>query len=172
MSRDAIVGSILGTAVGDAIGLPYEGLSRRRAARMLGEPDRQRFFFRRGMVSDDTEHTCMVAQSLIASAGDLDEFTNRLARQLRLWLLGLPAGVGLATLRATVKLCLGFSPRRSGVVSAGNGPAMRSRQQSGAAIDDPDELKALVRASTRITHTDPKAEYGALAVAIAARFAR
>jgi ADP-ribosylglycohydrolase len=32
-------------------------------------------------------------------------------------------------------------------------------------------LRALVRASTRITHTDPKAEYGALAVALAAHLA-
>ena len=29
-------------------------------------------------------------------------------------------------------------------------------------------MKALVRESTRLTHTDPKAEYGALAVAFAA----
>lgn len=27
VSREAVIGSILGTAVGDAIGLPYEGLS-------------------------------------------------------------------------------------------------------------------------------------------------
>ncbi len=60
MTQDHIIGCILGTAVGDALGLPYEGLSRRRAARMLGPPDRFRFLFRRGMVSDDTEHTCIV----------------------------------------------------------------------------------------------------------------
>ncbi|HIF05444.1 MAG TPA: ADP-ribosylglycohydrolase family protein [Gemmatimonadetes bacterium] len=58
---------MLGTAVGDSIGLPYEGLSRGRAEKLLGPPDRHRFFFGRGMVSDDTEHTCMVAQSLIRS---------------------------------------------------------------------------------------------------------
>ena len=38
----------------------------------------------------------------------------------------LPAGVGLATARACLKLWLGFSPERSGIYSAGNGPAMRS----------------------------------------------
>lgn len=31
MNEDRIVGCILGTAVGDAFGLPYEGLSKRRA---------------------------------------------------------------------------------------------------------------------------------------------
>ena len=42
----------------------------------------------------------------------------------------------------------------------------------GAAIDDLGLLRHLVRASTRITHTDPKAEYGAFAVALASRMSR
>jgi ADP-ribosylglycohydrolase len=166
----AVVGSLLGTAVGDALGLPYEGLSRRRAARLFGEPDRYRLLPRRGMVSDDTEHACMTAQALTASAGDIDAFARQLARRLRWWLLALPAGTGLATLKATLKLCVGVPPSRSGVFSAGNGPAMRS-PILGAAVDNLDLLRRLVRASTRITHTDPKAEYGAWAVAMAARLA-
>lgn len=44
----AIEGAILGTAVGDAIGLPREGLSRRRAARFYGDELRHRFLFGRG----------------------------------------------------------------------------------------------------------------------------
>ena len=40
---DAIAGAILGCAVGDAIGLPYEGLSKRRGVRLLGAPNRHRF---------------------------------------------------------------------------------------------------------------------------------
>ncbi|MFO0811068.1 MAG: ADP-ribosylglycohydrolase family protein [Gemmataceae bacterium] len=71
MQTDAIAGAVLGCAVGDAIGLPYEGLSKRRGVRLLGEPDRHRFFVGRGMVSDDTEHTCMVGQSLCADPAGL-----------------------------------------------------------------------------------------------------
>jgi hypothetical protein len=70
---------------------------------------------------------------------------------MRWWLVGLPAGIGSATLRATLKLWLGFSPSRSGVFSAGNGPAMRS-PVLGTAIDDIETLRKFVRASTRITH--------------------
>lgn len=73
----------LGTAVGDAIGLPYEGVSAKRALRMLGPPERHRFIFRRGMISDDTEHTCMVAQSLIDANADADRFAQRLASEFR-----------------------------------------------------------------------------------------
>ncbi len=171
MTASAIVGAVLGTAVGDALGLPYENLSRRRALRLLGEPECYRFLFGRGMVSDDTEHTCMVAQALTASGGDADAFARSLAWRLRGWLLTLPVGVGRATLQACVKLCLGFPPRHSGVFSAGNGPAMRSAVL-GAAIDDLGQLRRLVEVNTRITHRDPKAEHGAFAVALAARLAR
>ncbi|MCA9067653.1 MAG: ADP-ribosylglycohydrolase family protein, partial [Planctomycetaceae bacterium] len=168
-SKDAaIVGSLLGTAVGDALGLPYEGLSRRRGAKLFGEPDRYRLLPGRGMVSDDTEHACMVAQAVIDAGDDAEAFAEHLARRLRWWLLALPAGTGLATLKATLKLCIGISPDRSGIFSAGNGPAMRS-PILGAAIDDLDQLRRFVRASTRITHTDLKAEYGAWGVALAAR---
>jgi ADP-ribosylglycohydrolase len=171
MTESAILGAILGTAVGDALGLPYENLSRRRAARLLGEPDRYRFFFGRGMVSDDTEHTCIVAQALTASGTDADAFARRLAWGLRWWLLSVPVGIGRATLRAVVKLWVGFPPRYSGVFSAGNGPAMRSAIL-GAAVADPALLRQLVEVNTRVTHTDPKAEHGAFAVALAARLGR
>ena len=172
MSKEqAIIGCLLGTAVGDAVGLACEGLPRRRQGRMFPHLDGPRLLGRRGMVSDDTEHACLVAQALIESAGDPDPFTRALARRLRLWLLGLPAGVGWATLRATLKLCVGVPPTRSGVWSAGNGPAMRSALLGICHGDDPARLRALVRASTRLTHTDPRAEIGALAVALAAHLA-
>jgi ADP-ribosyl-[dinitrogen reductase] hydrolase len=166
-AQNPIVGCLLGTAAADALGLPYEGLSRRRGQRLYGVPDRYRFCFGRGMVSDDTEHTCMVAQALLASHGDVDLFRAELAKRLRWWLLGVPAGIGLATLRAILRLWTGRSPQHSGVFSAGNGPAMRAAIL-GASLDDLDTLREFVQASTRITHIDPKAEFGALAVALAA----
>jgi ADP-ribosyl-[dinitrogen reductase] hydrolase len=171
MARTHVIGCILGTAVGDALGLPYEALSPRRASRLLGAPNRYRFLAGRGMVSDDTEHTCMVAQALIAAAGDVAVFRRELSRRLRFWLLGLPGGTGLATLRAILRLWMGFNPEKSGVFSAGNGPAMRAAIL-GAAVDDPVLLRELTRASARMTHSDPKAEFGAFAVALAAQMAR
>ncbi|WP_233148461.1 ADP-ribosylglycohydrolase family protein [Rhodopirellula sp. MGV] len=168
---DAIVGCILGTAVGDALGLPYEGLTPSRARRMLGAPSRYRFLFAKGMISDDTEHTCMVAQSLIESGMDVELFGKCLARRLRWWLFALPAGVGKATAQAGIRLWLGRGPSKAGVFSAGNGPAMRAAI-FGAAVDDVSLLLQLVQRSSYLTHTDPKAEYGAIAVALAAKHAR
>ena len=166
MDDSRIVGCILGTAVGDALGLPYEGVSRRRLLRLLGPPERHRFLFGRGMISDDTEHTCLVAQSLIAAGSDVEAFTYQLGGRLRWWFASLPAGLGRATLRSCLKLWFGVPPNRSGVFSAGNGPAMRSAI-FGACVDDIDTMAEYVRASARVTHSDPKAEYGAMAVALA-----
>ncbi len=168
LKSEAICGCIIGTAIGDALGLPYEGLSPIRARRLFKSRDRYHFLFNHGMVSDDTEHTCMVAQALIASGGQVDRFSRDLARRLRYWLLGFPAGIGLATLRAIFKLWLGFPPQKSGVFSAGNGPAMRAAIIGVCYGDDDIRLKALVKAATRITHTDPRAYWGALAIALAA----
>lgn len=167
MTRDAIIGCLLGTAVGDSIGLPMENLSPRRASRLFPAPIRQRFVFGHGLVSDDTEHACLTAQALIMSAGEPDRFVSHLGWRMRYWLLGLPLGTGRATLRACVKLWLGFSPKRSGVWSAGNGPAMRAPILGVCFGHDLPRLRELIRLSTRITHTDPQAEHAAFAVALA-----
>jgi ADP-ribosylglycohydrolase len=168
MKEEAIIGCILGTAVGDALGLPYEGLRPSRASKMFAELGRHYFFFGKGMVSDDTEHACFVAQALIASPREPADFERRLAWALRWWLLGLPAGVGFATLKSILKLWLGVSPGRSGVFSAGNGPAMRGPVLGVALGASPDALKEFVKRSTRITHIDPKAYFGAMGAALAA----
>jgi ADP-ribosylglycohydrolase len=168
---ESVVGCLLGAAVGDALGLPYEQLSRRRQRRLFPDLGGHHFLFGRGMVSDDTEHACLTAQALLTSAGDSNHFLRDLARRLRWWFLGLPAGTGKATARACIKLWLGISPRHSGVFSAGNGPSMRSPILGACYGHDPSRLAELVRASTRITHTDPKAEYGALAAAVATSIA-
>lgn len=171
METDAIAGCLLGTAVGDAMGLPYEGLSPRRLHKFDPCIDRHRFLFDKGMVSDDTEQTCMVAQAILVAGGDEKKFARALAWRLRFWLLGLPAGIGKATLQACIKLWLGFPCDRSGAFSAGNGAAMRSSILGVCYGDKPAELRAFVRRCTRITHSDPKAEWGALAIAVAAYFA-
>ncbi len=167
MKTESVVGCILGTAVGDALGLPYEALSARRGRKLFGSPERHHLVFGHGMISDDTEHTCLVARALLASGGDPVRFEKHLAGSLRYWLLGLPAGVGYATLRAILKLWVGFPPEKSGVFSAGNGPSMRSALLGLLYGDRPEMMKEFVRRSSRLTHSDPKAYFGALAVACA-----
>lgn len=140
---------------------------------MLKLPLRHQFLFGQGMVSDDTDHTVFVAQALLESQGDSTSFTRSLAWKLRLWLLTLPAGVGFATLRSILKLWLGFQPPRSSVFSAGNGPAMRSAIIGAYFSGDSNLRRQFVTESSGITHSDPQAFDGALAIAeVAAQLAR
>ncbi|MBK8258207.1 MAG: ADP-ribosylglycohydrolase family protein [Polyangiaceae bacterium] len=166
---DRLRGCLLGSAVGDSIGLPREGLSPRRAALFYGPiPLQHRFFLGRGMVSDDTEHAALTARALLHSGGEITSFTRSLAWRLRAWFLTLPVALGWATLRALVKLCAGFPPAKSGVFSAGNGPAMRAPILGAFLSNQPDKILPFVQVSTRITHTDPRAQEGALVIALAA----
>ena len=164
----SIIGCLVGAAVGDALGLPMEGVSRKRQEKLFRDIRNYHMLFGKGMISDDTEHICMVAESLAGSAGDEDIFSRQLASRFRRWFFSLPPAIGMATLRSLIKLSVGFSPAKSGVFSAGNGPAMRSAIIGICYGDDPERMQNLVRVSTGITHTDPKAFYGALAVAQAA----
>ena len=166
--RDRIAGSLLGTAVADALGLPREGLSPERARRIFGDDLQHALLFGHGMVSDDTEHTCLLAQALLSSRGDCDRFARAVAWKLRFWMLGLPAGVGLGTARAIAKLWMGFSPAKSGVYSAGNGPAMRAPILGVCHASDPEARRAFGRVAARITHSDERAFRAADLVAFAA----
>ncbi len=161
-----IRGTLLGTAVGDALGLPAEGISRRRAQKLFKGRWHHRLILNRGMISDDTEHTLFVAQSLIAHADSIERFQRRLAWTLRWWLVSLPAGIGFATLRAILRLWLGYRPSLSGVSSAGNGPAMRVAPIGALFAESPSRLEDFVSAATRITHTDRRALTGAKAIAL------
>ncbi|HYF34814.1 MAG TPA: ADP-ribosylglycohydrolase family protein [Prosthecobacter sp.] len=164
MKRD-LEGLLLGACVGDALGLPAEGLPPQRIAKRWRRIWKMRLLFGRGLVSDDTEHTVMVTLALQHHPADVQAFQRDLARRLRWWFAALPPGIGLATAKACIRLWLGFGCTRSGVFSAGNGPAMRSAIIGAYFADDPFRRGEYVRASTRITHIDPKAEVAARAVA-------
>ncbi len=165
--RERFRGVMLGTAVGDSIGLPAEGISPSRSRKLFPGRWRQRLLINWGMVSDDTDHTVFVAQSLLAYPDSVELFVKRLSRCLRGWFLSLPPGIGFATLRAILRSWL-ISPVRSGVYSAGNGPAMRSAPIGAFFALSPQRMNDYLQASTRLTHTDPRALTGAKAVALIA----
>lgn len=166
--EDALAGCLVGTAIGDALGMVCTGLARERQYLIYPDLEHYHFFLGRGMTSDDTEQTCMVAQALISAPDDPQQFTQVMAWKLRFWLLGLPLGISMGTLKACLRLWLGIPAHKSGVFSAGNSPAMRAAILGVIYGSDFQRLRQYVRASTRMTHTDPRAEYGAMAVALAA----
>lgn len=164
-------GFILGVMAGDALGLPYEGLNRRRVAKILGpNPVQHRMIFGHGCLSDDSEHAVLTLRAWVGSGGDAERFRSRLSWSLRWWFLCLPPGVGLATAKACLRLWFGASGRNSGVRSAGNGPLMRSGVL-GILCSSESELVSAVSVSTRVTHTHPDAVDAAIVWALAVRSA-
>ena len=168
---DRLAGTLLGVALGDALGLPCEGMSAVSIARRFGTVDRFRLLGRTGFVSDDTEQTALIAQSLVRHPRDPDACVCAFRRSLLGWFCRLPWGVGLATVRSCVRIALGISP--SGVMSAGNGAAMRAAIIGVFFHDQPDQRRAFGRELARVTHRDERAVEGALFVAeLAAYLAR
>jgi ADP-ribosylglycohydrolase len=153
---------LLGTAVGDALGLAAEGMSAGAIARRWGRLDRVRFLGRRGFVSDDTEQSALAAQALARHPDDPGRFARAFRRSLVGWFWRLPWGIGMATVKACLKATVGL---RSGVRSAGNGAAMRAPVIGAYFHDRPAERRAFGEALARVTHTDERAVQGALFVA-------
>lgn len=173
MSNNQILGLFLGTAVGDAMGLPRENLSPKRSVKLFGAtiqpaliviPKLTHF----SVCSDDTEHLWITADVLLRSQNSPELFSQFLSRNMKKWFLSLPVGAGKASLKASIKLLLGISPSRSGVYSAGNGPAMRAPIIGAFFANDSKKLDQYLKISTRMTHTDPQAEEGAWVIAQAA----
>ena len=168
--ENKLQGCLIGAAIGDSVGLPYEGMSSSSGKKLYGIPDKHKLLFGLGMVSDDTEHLVIVLRSYKKANGDAESFSKILASKLKLWTFALPLGVGKASLFSGIKLLFGFSHKNSGIFSAGNGPAMRV-SVLGLLCEDNDKLREFVKRATYISHTDPKAYRGALAIAVAAKLA-
>lgn len=153
---------LLGTAVGDALGLAAEGLSAAAIARRWGRLDRYRFLGRGGFVSDDTEQSALAAQALARHPDDPERFARSFRRSLVGWFWRLPWGIGMATAKACLKATIGL---RGGVRSAGNGAAMRAAIVGAYFHERPAERRAFGEALARVTHVDERAVQGALFVA-------
>ena len=160
---DRLAGTLLGTALGDALGLATEGMSARAIARRFGRVERFHLFGTTGFISDDTEQSALVAQCLARHPDDVERCVRSFRRSLLGWFCRLPWGVGLATVRACIRIGLGFT--RSGVYSAGNGAAMRAAIIGAFFADRPHEREKFGRALAEVTHRDPRAIEGALYVA-------
>lgn len=162
-TAERLAGTLLGTALGDALGLPCEGMSGRAIARRFGVVDRFRLLGKTGFVSDDTEQAALVAQSLAHHPDDAQACVRAFRRSLLGWFCRLPWGVGRATIRSCARIALGFQP--SGVMSAGNGAAMRAAIVGAFFHDRPRERETFGRLLAEVTHRDVRAVEGALYVA-------
>ena len=167
--RDRAAASMLGLAVGDALGAPFEF---RRAAEI---PDPLPAFERPwmglppGTWTDDTAMARNLWCSLIAHDGVLD-LDDVLARHLA-WLASGPPDVGNLTRRVLARTRDGaadaaraYVEERGPEVSAGNGSVMYCAPLGVVHARSPDELATLAPALSALTHWDERCRTACLAV--------
>jgi ADP-ribosylglycohydrolase len=173
MDIDRVAGVLLGVAVGDALGVPYEYGSRPlpgpgEQARMLGGGLGD---YAPGQWSDDTEMTTVIAQTA-ARFGDLRHKAalDAIAAGFLGWHAAGPADIGVQTssvlgpLRGTPEdgaagrmLMRAAEVHASTGRSAGNGSLMRTAPVALAHLGDPTAIVAAARAVSALTHHDPQA---------------
>lgn len=177
--RDRARGALYGLAIGDALGMPTQLLSRRQITERWGplltgfEPAPPGHPIAAGMpagaVTDDTEQAVLLGRLLLSGPVDPREF----AAALVAWERGMAARgsldlLGPSTRRAIDAVLAGTPPEEAGASGDTNGAAMRIAPVG--IMVPPDDLEALVdavQAASLVTHNTSVALAGAAAVAAA-----
>lgn len=170
---DRFVGCLLGCAIGDALGMPAEGMSRREIEAAYGE---LRDFapcptgaLGAGQYTDDTQMMLCIAEQ-IAEDGEFDPGAT--SRRFVKWYYDLPRRPGRACISACHRLIEGVPWQESGGrEEAGCGAAMRVMPVGLRYLGDLTALRRAAAESAVITHRDSRAVAGAVAVAYAVALA-
>jgi poly(ADP-ribose) glycohydrolase ARH3 len=163
---DRARGALLGTFVGDALGMPFEGLPHTEVPVVVEMVAARRG---RGTYTDDTQMMIALAESLIERGGVDEQHLARAfqegydpdrgygggtRRVFELWASGTPIASAAAEIF-------------DGQGSRGNGAAMRVAPVAVLFSEDPERLVAEATRSARITHSHPVGVDGAVVQAAA-----
>lgn len=169
--RQRALGAIIGSAVGDALGAPFEfgpagAYSTRFPSPVIGGAGEMTgggtFGWKPGEFTDDTQMAVIQAESLLDHGG-LDEAD--LFGRFRIWSADA-ADVGNQTRAVLASPLVGSEAaeahfRRSPRAAAGNGSVMRSAPTAVlCSTGTEDETIAMARATSAVTHGDPAAGWG------------
>jgi ADP-ribosylglycohydrolase len=176
-AMDRAFGAFAGVALGDAMGMPTQTLSRAQIAAFYGAIEDLRDAvpeqpvsagLEAGTITDDTEQSLLLARHLLDRKGAFDE--QAWAQTLLVWdrdtrARGVNDLLGPSTRRAIEQLLRGICASETGRFGTTNGAAMRIIPV--AIATPPEPLSALideVEASCRLTHNTSEAIGSASAV--------
>ena len=169
---DRVVGSVLGLALGDALGAPFEFLRSHNVPNPLPAFERPWLGRPAGSTTDDTAMARNLVRSLVARQGfDADDL---LARHLE-WFRSDPPDVGTLVGRVLRRVERGEDAaaaahaiwsERGPEVSAGNGSVMYCAPLGVAYANRPDDLHQLAPALSALTHYDGRCRTACLAVTL------
>jgi ADP-ribosylglycohydrolase len=174
---DAVAGSLLGLALGDALGFVVEGRPRTAAQAwaaeiVAGATERHAAAHRFGQYSDDTQ----LARELLASLVDGDGCWRPelfAARVGCLFQRGADVGAGPGTRAAALRIAAGelWTVAATPPPYAGNGSAMRVGPLGALLAGRVGLLGRVAEEQSRVTHGDSRCAAGAVAIAGAATLA-
>jgi poly(ADP-ribose) glycohydrolase ARH3 len=160
-ANDRFRGTLLGTAVGDALGAPFEGQHQVDPARLEAWAHDQAPL----RWTDDTHMTIGVAESLLQRSGfDQGHMAQHLAK---IWRAEPWRGYGAGPPQVFTAMATGVPWRQAasalfgGQGSHGNGAAMRVAPTALLTAPDLKRAQALARASAQLTHTHELGQQGA-----------
>ncbi|NQV08980.1 ADP-ribosylglycohydrolase family protein, partial [Candidatus Woesearchaeota archaeon] len=161
---DSYIGTLIGCAVGDALGAPVESM-------WAGDIQKKYGFvkdyvkgnrFPKGIYTDDTQLTIAGAETFIENKGFNPETYSKKFIE---W-LNNPIGAGKGTVEAVERLKQGVNWTKSGSIELkGCGPAMKASPFGLFYKDDLNKLKEVSMQSTIVTHNNADSIAGATAVA-------
>jgi ADP-ribosylglycohydrolase len=173
----------LGSAIGDALGSPLEGLSAQQVRQSYGQvndyvdgvsawrrkPQKWRL---KGLYSDDTQQALVLAECLLTRGRVDPEWIARSYVALATpkgEFLGAHRGAGTSFRQVVTALEQGIDPARTGQESAGCGAAVRIAPLALYCLDLPEQLLPQAMAASLMTHRDVRGLAGAAAIAFAVR---
>jgi ADP-ribosylglycohydrolase len=166
--EDRFAGCLVGLAIGDALGMPFEGM---HAQAILDERSQVTEFLpghglASGQYTDDTKMMLCLAESMVEN-GRVNP--DDIARRFVAWFeSGDLRGIGNTCLEAILNLKSGLPWEESGhrgEWAAGNGTAMRIAPVGLLDWQDIERLREDCWSTSIITHHNPEAVAGATAVA-------
>ena len=170
---DRVAGGVVGLALGDALGAPFEFSRAHDVPDPLPAFERPWMGMPPGSTTDDTAMARNLWTSLIATGGTLD--VGDVLRRHLAWLETSPPDVGNLTRRVLGGWRDGdddpaaaYVARRGPEVSAGNGSVMYCAPLGLAYARRADELDLAAPALSSITHADERCRTACLAVTVAA----
>ncbi|MHA1625040.1 MAG: ADP-ribosylglycohydrolase family protein [Promethearchaeota archaeon] len=161
---DKFSGTLLGVAIGDTLGQPFEGWLREKIQSKV--KNFKEFVMKNKKLfntyTDDTQLTIHTARALIEGSGfNIDNFVRAYVN----WLDDPPIGPGYGCLISIKKLKYGVSWKEAASNSGGNGTAMRISPIGLFYNNEPEELKKVAYQSSLMTHSHPAAAASAIVVA-------
>ncbi len=170
--KDRFIGSLLGGAIGDALGGFCEGWSRERIAEVAdltaGYRDRVNrhgeVAWRAGVYTDDTQQALVLAESIFDRGGvDPEDIARRL---LTMWRAGELYGYGQAFRETLERLDAGVPWQDAASTDRpSNGAVMKIAPVGLWYGRRPEEIEDAALAASHVTHKDPRAVAPAVACA-------